>query len=169
MPTWLSIQNITFAIAVAGFLMSLATWIKDYISQRQNLTGRILGIKSYANVTYINLVLENRSRLPIAVTSIDLIYNQNVYTCTALPKRVSSLTERRNKEIVKYTEEFSTALPIQLQQLGASVALVLFERMDLLPPNDAKALNLVIHTNRGNPIQMTLELPEDWAAQRKFP
>lgn len=168
MLTWLTMQNVTFAIAVVGFLMSLASWIKDFISQRQNLAGHILGMKSYADVTYIYLELENRSRLPVAVTSIDLIFNHSIYTCTAIPKLVSSTTKRSKTEIIKYTEELSTPIPIQLQQLGATVALVLFEKVNPLPPDDTTALTLVVHTNRGKPIQMTLELPAEWACQRNI-
>lgn len=149
--------------------MSLATWIKDFVSQRKNIHGRILSIKSYSDVTYVYLALENRSRLPIAVTSIDLVLNQSTYTCTALPTLVSSTTRRCKDTILKYAEEYSTSLPIRIQQLGAASILALFENMNQLPPDDATTLMLVIYTNRGKPVQMTLELPEGWAFQRRTP
>ena len=60
MPSWLTMQNVTFSIAVAGFVMSLASWIKDFLSQRKNLSFRILEVKSYCNVTFFDLLIENR-------------------------------------------------------------------------------------------------------------
>lgn len=168
MPTWLTMQNITFVIAVAGFLMSLATWVKDFVSQRKNLAGRILGIKSYANVTYMDLALENRSRLPIAITHFRLLLGEKIFDCAPLPTLVSAKEQRRGNELVKRTEEYSTALPIQLLSLGATNCLVLFERLPVLPPNDATHLTLLIGTNRGKEVRMTLPLPEGWASLRNF-
>ena len=63
----------TFVIAVASLFLSILIWIKDLVSQRRKLLGRILVIESYADCIFFDLLLENRSRLPIAITQIDLL------------------------------------------------------------------------------------------------
>ena len=60
-------------------------------------------------------------------------------------------------------------LLIQLQSLGATSALILFEGLPELPADDATHMTFLIGTNRGQATQMTLELPAGWAAHRKGP
>ena len=86
---------ITFGIAVAGFLMSLATWVKDFITQRKHIEGKVLDIKSYKNVTYMDLLIENRSRLPISITDISLALGGIAYHCAPLPVLVLEHTRSR--------------------------------------------------------------------------
>lgn len=160
---------ITFGIAVAGFLMSLATWVKDFITQRKHIEGKVLNIKSYQSVTYIDLLIENRSRLPISITDISLFLGDSAYRCTPLPKLILEHTKSRKGEVYERTMKYSTPMPIQISNLGATTVVALFEGMKRLPPDDATHLNLSISTNRGSPVKMTLELPEGWAALRRQP
>lgn len=159
-------DNITLIIAVLGFVMSLITWVKNSVMQRKKLIGKVLGIKSYADVTFIHLLLENKSILPISVTWIALKCNDESYPCTPLPVLVFENIRKSGSEIVEIKREYSTPIPITIGELGAVNALVLFENLRQLPPNDATHLNLQVCTNRGKPIEMSLLLPEDWACQR---
>lgn len=81
-------SDITFWIAFIGFVMSSATWIRSAVSLRRNLKGTILKIKSYADVTYVYLLLENRSSLPIAVNQIVLRTISEDSPCTPLPTQI---------------------------------------------------------------------------------
>lgn len=167
MLDWFTRQNITFAIAVMGFLLSLASWVKDYFSQRKKFRCEILGIKSYADVTFINLMITNHSRVPIAITRISLLVDGKTYVCSSLPVLVAEHNRSKGGVIYDSRMEYSTPLPIQLMGLGAVKALVLFEDMQQLPPDDATELTLSICTNRGNPVEMKLPLPAGWASRRK--
>ena len=160
-------EKVTFCIAAAGFIMSLATWIKDLVSQRKNIKGKILNIKSDKNLTVISLLVENRSRLPIAISQIILHLSEAKYPCTPLPVLVCEHTKERRGEVYERRMEYSTQLPIQIEGLGATTACVLFDQMKQLPSDHAKTVTLSIGTNRGKIAQMTLELPAGWASQRK--
>ena len=47
---------ITFWIAVAGFIMSFSSWVMAFAARHKNLRGKILQIKSYADIVYIYLL-----------------------------------------------------------------------------------------------------------------
>lgn len=168
MPDWFVLyrESITLWIAVIGFIMSTATWISTLASKRRNLKGKILKIKSYADITYIYLLLENRSSLPIAVTQIILHQELEDNQCSPLPTEVSHHIYRDGDAIYHCRAELSTQLPIQIPSLSAMTALVLFERLTQLPPDDATHLNLEVLTNRGKEIRAKLPLPKGWADQR---
>ena len=159
-------ELITLGIAIAGFFMSLASWIKDFITQRKHIEGKILDIKSYKSVTYCDFLIENRSRLPIAVTNIEMTLGLNSYPCSPLPTLVMEHTRSRKGEVYDRVMKYSTAMPIQIAGLGATTAGVLFEKMHQIPPDDTTHLTLSVSTNRGKPIEMKLELPAGWYARR---
>lgn len=166
MSEFVNKDNITLLIAILGFVMSLITWVKKFLTQRRKLSGKVLGIKSYEDVTFIYLLLENKSMLPISVTWIALRCGGESYPCTPLPVRIFEKVRRSRGEIIEIKREYSTPMPITIGELGAVNALVFFENLRQLPPDDATHLNLQVCTNRGKPMQMTLLLPEDWASQR---
>lgn len=157
---------ITFGIAVVSFFMSLASWIKDFITQRKHIECKILEIKSYQDITFFRMIIENRSRLPIAIARMILVVNDKKFDCTLKPTIISEQVRRVRKEVIDRKTEFSQAFPIQLLELGAINGIILFEKMQELPENSATHLTFLISTNRGNPMKMILELPEGWASQR---
>lgn len=162
-------QIVTFLIAVAGFAMSMASWVHTFVTQRKKFDVEIVAAKSYADVTYLHLIIQNKSRLPVAITRISLLLNGMWFNCTPIPVMVSATERKRGSEVIKRTEEYSTALPIQLSSLGATNCLVLFEGLPYLPSDDATHLTLSIYTNRGKAVKRSLELPAEWASQRKVP
>ena len=162
-------SKVTFWIAVAGFIMSFLSWVHTFFTQRKNFDISILQIKSFVSVTYLYLLFSNKSRLPIAITNVQLLFDGKSYNCTPIPKLVSATEKKRGRDVIKRTEEYSKELPIMVPSLGAVNGIVLFEGMTRLPQDNAKHLTLLICTNRGSPVQKTLGLPEGWAAQRRRP
>lgn len=162
----ISAGQITFWIAVVSFAMSLASWVKDWLTQRKRLKARIVFMNALEHTVHMYLMLENKSRLPIAVTNIELILNENRTPCVPLPTLFFRQSKRSGDKVIEQRSEFSTALPIQLPGLGALTALVRFEKLEQTLPPDATHLTLLISTNRGRKARKTLALPQAWADQR---
>ena len=137
---------ITFGIAVAGFLMSLATWILTFLSQRKNIGIRITECKSDDEIT---LCFVHKSRLPIAITRIVLLSGENEVDCVPFPTWVLDDTRRSGKEIISRKSYYSMQMPIAISALGAVSGYVLFQSDQRMLPDDAKLLNLKVYTNRG--------------------
>lgn len=154
-------ENITLAIALIGCAGTISTWIHSYISKRQNINFRILGHlvpEGHSIILYV--MLENRSQLPISITSISVYQNDVFYSCTEIPLKVYEVTTRKNKEIVSHNEFFSMAIPIFLPALGGTSGYVYFEAPQKVFQPDATHLTLRLTTNRGKAIERTLSLGE---------
>ena len=161
-------EIITLVIAALGLVLSLLSWAYTLITQRRKIAISISEIKSYSDVTYLRMAFENQSRLPIAITRIALFLGEKIINCTVNPTLVTENTHRDGKgQITRVEVEKSTVIPIQIQSLGAVNALVLFEHLPELPEDDTTHLTFLIATNRGKAFETILELPKEWASQRK--
>ena len=160
---------ITFWIAVAGFIMSFSSWVMAFAARHKNLRGKILQIKSYADIVYIYLLLENRSSLPISVDRFVLHMKEGSYNCTPQPTVISSSRQLQGDKVIASRSEYSSSFPIHLSPLSTATALVLFENLQQLPADATTHLFLSICTNRGKAIQKKFELPAEWASQRNNP
>lgn len=163
-------EIVTFVIAIAGFLLSLTSWIKDFITQRVRLDVRISAANANSRRPgiFCYLAITNRSRLPITITNIVLDQESGQTACVAVPKHVIERTRKEGNIVVDRQSERSTAMPVQLQSLGGAMILVLFESLPEAVQTDATSLNLVICTNRGKPRKMTLPLPMGWNDPRNI-
>ena len=156
-------EILTLIIAIAGFLMSLISWVRDIVTQRVRLDVQITGAntntKNPGLLCYLSIV--NRSRLPITITSLAISQSEVLTYCVPVPKRVLEHTHKIGNTVVEYKSAYSTPLPIQLQGLGGMLVLTQFEGLQEAIQTDSKSLNLVVYTNRGRPKKMTLQLPEE--------
>lgn len=156
-------EILTLIIAIAGFLMSLISWVRDIVTQRVHLDVQItranVNVKNPGLFCYLSVV--NRSRLPIAITSLAISQSGIETYCIPVPKCVLEHTHKIGNTVVERRTEYSTALPIQLQGLGGLTVLAQFEGLPEAIQTDSKSLNLVVYTNRGKPRKMTLPLPEE--------
>lgn len=162
-----SLSDLVDIAGVLGFVMSLFGLVCTWSRNRKRLHISILDIKSFNDVTFLRMIFENKSRLPIAITRIALILNGKTIDCTPNPTVVYEEVRRdAKKEIIGTDVEKSYSLPVQLSELGAVSGLVLFERLQELPEDSATHLTFLIATNRGKAFQRTLELPVEWASRR---
>lgn len=159
---------VTFGIAVAGFLMSLGSWIYTFVTQRKRLSFKIQVFKYKENLAYMYLMIENRSRLPVSITGIFLKQGKNRTSCTQIPKTVLSTTRKTacNTDVVY---QYSTAIPIQLSSLESVSCIVLFEDIPEVVQSSATHLTFQISTNRGRKVKRKLALPQDWNDQNGTP
>lgn len=164
--------KVTFWIAVIGFFMSLSTWVKDLITQRVRLRARIVGCFELDQwdrpFLYLYLLIENLSRLPVSITNVLLAVDDAEMPCQAISELAYSLTETSGDDVTRRHEVYTDGLPVQLPTLGAQRVLLCFPNLPHAFPRDATQATLEVRTNRGNPKQMTLELPPDRFDQRIF-
>ena len=159
---------VTFGIAIAGFLMSLGSWVHTFITQRKRLSFKIQFFRYKENSAYMYLMIENRSRLPVSITGIALKQSKSIVPCVQIPKTVSSTTRKTagNTDVVY---QYSTAIPIQLSALESVSCIVLFEGIPEVVPPSATHLTFQISTNRGRKVKRKLALPQDWHDQKGTP
>lgn len=162
-------DNATGLIAIAGFIISLYNLFIGIFTQRKSFRIRVYDIKSYCDVTFLNVGIENRSRLSIAITQIHLHYRNHVTPCTSAPTLLCESVRHKGHEEISRRQTYSTQMPITIAGLSAQNAFILFEDLPELPADDTTALTVEVCTNRGRPVQMKLELPDGWTDRRKAP
>lgn len=160
---------LTLGISVFSFLISLSTWIYTFATQRKRFSVKVLFFRTSGFSAYMFLSIENKSRLPIAITNFSLLFDSGVTAnCTPIPKEVISARDNQNRPIPGARKD-STALPIQIASLGAAPCIVLFEDIPEEIPLSSMHLNLRISTNRGRIAKIKLQLPQDWASRTDIP
>ena len=75
-------ENITLALSIFGAAGTLFTFITSYMSKRKNLKVQITksSYRTDAHMLLITLTFENRSMLPIAITSIKCFVGKHELT-----------------------------------------------------------------------------------------
>lgn len=161
-------DHITRVIAISGFLISLYNLFYGVITQRRNFEIRVYDIKSYEDVTFLLIGIENHSRISVSITQITSRIDGENTVCTAFPTQVRCIITKVNDEPVGSNFLLSTPLPITVPGLSANSALVLFEGLSKLPQNSATHLPVQVCTTRGRPLEMKWLLPEGWASRRNI-
>lgn len=161
-------EHITRVIAITGFLISLYNLLYGIITQRRNFEIRVYDIKSYSDVTFLLIGIENHSRLSVSITQMTSRIEGENTVCTAFPTEVRGVVTRVNNEKVGGNFLFSTPLPITVPAMSANSALVLFEGQSKLLQNSATHLPVQVCTTRGHPLEMKWLLPEGWASRRNI-
>lgn len=166
---WLSRRdNVTFLIAVAGFCLSIVTFVQNMSANRKRLKISLSSIGYAQDIMCVRLSIENRSQLPVSITDIVYRTDKTRYHCSPDPKLLCQFEKRRNGVIISQESTYSSELPIHLPALGAFNDLLLFEGLKTLPENSSKRLTFEISTNRGRTLRRKLELPEGDHSLRKM-
>lgn len=153
---------VTFGIAVAGFLMSLGSWIRSLWIERKNL---IVSMdfesqykESFLSSLYLNAVIaftfENKSSNSIVVTFIEIqTTSGEKYRANLTPGYVAHKWHNEIDPGVSTYERFieSAAFPVNVCPFGAAYEYIIFSLPKDREWNDLN--QIIIHTNRG-PILM---------------
>lgn len=158
---WITLDNITSILGVLGFVMSFVTWIKEWVTQRINLSGELTSAMFGVDKAVVYVVFENHSRLPVSISKINLIANNARHPCTNTSKWISQNARISGGKTVYEQNEFSTSLPCSIPELGAISTVLLFEDFQQNLLTGSKSLNLEVCTSRGKIVQMKLELPAE--------
>lgn len=159
----LSQGNLALWISTISFFMSLTTWIRVFVTERKRLRFSVQVFQSKGNIAYMSLMIENISRLPIAISQISLCQGGKKINCAPFPKEVITGTKKVDGKIIEKPPKCSAALPIQLAGLSSTSCIVLFEGIpeEILPTSTH--LNFEVSSNRGKATKISLPLPAEWA------
>ncbi|MCO7137682.1 hypothetical protein NIF40_09110 [[Clostridium] leptum] len=158
---WILKENLVAIISGLAFILSLSSWIYTFITQRKKLSIRLVEAKSKNEMTILQVLIENRSRLPISITRIQLVINEESIDCVTTPEIVLETKTSQGKEVISRRDYYSMDMPINIGSLGAVGGYLLFRGPQCMLPNDATSVILVVCANRGRPFQTTLPLPQD--------
>ena len=159
-PTTLFTQeNITLALSIFGSVGTLVTFISSYLTQRKNLKINIISCTYKRQLGRMILIVtfENRSRLPISVTSISAIMNGNILKPLRHPHCVGEYTKKDGDEVIDRKFEYDLRLPADIQQLSAVSGYILFDVSLKELETLSTPLILQFHSTRGGVQQIELQ------------
>lgn len=165
----LSQGNLALQISVISFLMSLTSWIRVFFVERKNIRLSIQFFRKKNRTAYMYLMIENKSRLPIAVSNIEMVQGNKKIGCVQISKEVITNIKKAGGKIIGISPVYSTQLPVQMSGLSAVSCIVLFEDIPLEIPPTSTHLNFEVSTNRGKKVKKKLQLPAGWASRNDIP
>lgn len=143
--------NITLSLSIFGAVGTLVTFISSCLTKRKNLKISATSVTYRKDLRWLlcDITFENRSRLPIAITSIFLTINNKTIEPKLYPCCVNSYTHRIGNEVIDRKFEYNLKLPADIQQLSALSGHVLFDVAPTELENLATPVTLLIHSTRG--------------------
>lgn len=165
----LSKGNISVWIASISFVMSLVTWIRTFIVEHKNIKLKVQFFRANDRTAYMFLLVENKSRLPIAISDIIIRQGKERAHCCPFPTEIITGQRKVSGKLIEKPPKCSDSIPIQLNGLSSKSCIVLFEDIPLAIPQTSTHLNFEVLTNRGMKVRKKLPLPEGWASRNDIP
>jgi hypothetical protein len=157
-------ENITFVIAVAGFAMSAASWVFTLVTQHKKIAITVSRWNCIEDVCFFYIGIENRSRLPISITKVELQTGDTWVTCTLHPEFIHSDTQHDSSgAVIASRVYYSLDMPIQIDSLGAACGYLLFQGPRQMLETTSTQATVRVSTNRGAAKKMKLRLPPSLA------
>ncbi len=117
-------EIISIIIAILAFVLSLGNAIYTYKCNHKNINLIINSYtRNYIKDKYIyifDLLIENKSRLPISINSIKIVKGEKEYKININPTLLSEITSRTGKNITGVSKLFSATFPINISGLNDS-------------------------------------------------
>lgn len=152
-------------VGILGFLLSVINAVYFYVIRRKKLKIRFeeFGVCNYYSeqILKIRFCFQNLSQLPISITKIQLLVNNDVYDCTNSPVQIEEIIRKKNGVIYDTVTVNSVSVPVNLQPLTACGDYFAFPISQGILSNSEKVLSFRIYTNRGKVIQKTFLQHED--------
>lgn len=143
---------ITFIIAVAGFLMSLATWLRELVLYRNRIDLEIIDYTQYRDILQFFLRFRNKSSLPAYIAKISISSDKELWhDCELEPKRI--------KKTPSGYEAMTPRIPISLPPISFSADYFEFLGCQGTSLTAGKQMFFQIHTSRGI-LEKSLKLSE---------
>lgn len=160
------VKTIGSFTGILGFVISIINFAYFFIIRRKKLNVRFgdIGIREYYgsnDLLKVQFSFENKSQLPISITRIQLVLNEELYDCNCLPVVIEEVTRKRKNEIYDRDTIKSVYTPINLPALGAYSGFFAFQIPQGILSNNEKVLTFRICTSRGRAVQKTFSLHED--------
>lgn len=154
-------ENITLFLSIFGSIGTLITFISSFLHTRKNLKVKVnkAGYKNSSQTMLISLTFENRSRLPISVTSISVFISGAEIIPESYPKCVEWYSHKEGLEVVDRKFLYNLNFPVDVQPLFAVSGHILLD----VPPKEIERLStpliLKVHSTRGR--VQEIELPHN--------
>jgi hypothetical protein len=142
-------------IALAGFIISIVNSI--YLVSVNSFKAALVQ-KSYAfcdnrngHPAYFELAIENKSRIPMSVSRMFLIINNQKYEFQWETERIGHFAFKTNGKVTEEYSTYSLTLPQNISGMGAIGGFFFVPTDDLISRSDFinSQLWIEIHTNRG--------------------
>lgn len=121
---WFSSRdNITFAIAVAGFLLSTWNTVHDWIRNRRAVTVEIKDIFSLRDTAgrtteIIKLIIVNRSKEPITISKLTVHCGESVNQFGEYRPTLLTTRNKDSEGIIEKTTWHPAIFPVKIEGLG---------------------------------------------------
>lgn len=153
MTNLLTQQNITFILSLIGSLGTAWTVIQSRVKMDFKL--HFFGYSNNKQVVLAYMQFINKSRLPIAITDVNVIINDVPYPCSKLPTIASSSKHEWSGQIA-IKDFYNIPFPLEIGSLGATSGFLVFEiPRDIYVPL-SMPLTFLISTNRGKTLKRSL-------------
>ena len=151
--------NITLLLSIIGSLGTCITFLSSYRNKRKNLKIKLSNAeyKKDQKQLLLDVSFENRSQLPIAITSVDIYLNGHQVTAESYPLCVEEYAHYHGKEVIDRKFKYNLDFPVCLQPLYAVAGQMV---LDISPKdfeNPSTPLTFQVHSTRGKVQQ--IELP----------
>lgn len=166
---WIIISGV---LGILGFIISLINIISYFLSRRINLEIKITefalrdGSQGRKRI-FIHYQANNKSHLPITITDLQLVLNNNTYTEDYNTHEAISYRHTA-KGINEYVPTYNEHIPINLPMLSSRAGYLVFSIPEDIVENDYKALTFQIRTNRHKEVQRTF-VPNELVTLRHIP
>lgn len=134
-------EIITFVIAVAGFIMSAATWFREIWLRGNHLTISVLDYSWPLNTVQFLVLIQNSSTLPASISKISAHLDGQRFDCEIEPKKIKTTSASG----LITTPHF----PIAVAPLSFYSAYLEFVDAPDMQLSPGKKVVFEIHTSRG--------------------
>nr|DAX72469.1 MAG TPA: hypothetical protein [Caudoviricetes sp.] len=152
-------EKLSIVLSIIGLLGGFSSWIYNWQLSKVKMKFRILSKKILPGYILLHLSFSNESRLPIALTQINLLLSDEVYTCKETPTKVKTLIKERGSQTVNKESIYTENIPINIPALSACSGYVLFLPSRDIPLPLSNTLSFEVHTNRDVINKISLQLP----------
>lgn len=144
------VKNLSIIISVIALIISIINLIYLLMTNKKRFN---LTIENYSqgkvdnkDFYFFNVILSNKSRLPIAINEISLVEQEEIYTFIKSPRLLLEGQTTRGKEVLKRKEIYSSKFPLNINGLcSEQFFLVMYGPKDF----NSKKVKIIINTSRG--------------------
>lgn len=153
---------ITLILAIIGAVGTFTNYFFSYLAKRKNLkiTVARIALKIPINTLVVSLCFENKSQLPISITSISFLVDEIETMPCKYPELVEEHYVERKGVLVNSKFLYNLNLPLDIQQLGAASGHILLDISQEKLQNLSTPLIVQVHSTRGKVQKITLPLDQ---------
>ena len=152
----LTTENISLVLSILGIFGNVFLFTRTHFLEKVDIDIKIPGIFEPENGTLIAyFTFTNNSRLPVSITGISIVCDDNLYPCEQISDDIIKSTYAIGNWPETTTRNIP--MPIHLPTLGAACGYVTFVAPSTYFQFPSKHLTVRLSTNRNQIVETTLE------------